>query len=210
MNYRWFTITTEVNAVTGEPVTTQQRFVTKHDAGEFAADWARENPSGSTVVYRQKDRQATLEYSFSDGHLCKRNLSAKPAASRRNARNWSEQVEVDIQNLGYTEDQARTIRRRFFDICKQALARGESVETPAGTISVQESPRERRRVRNYHGEWKLQRLFLQPKRVRFKPDENLYPSPPPIPLPPEPAPPPPPLSLQPRSIGIAWTRRGFK
>ena len=77
---------------------------------------------------------------------------------------------LEVQKRGFTFDQSRAVVKAIWEIIKEALRRGESVDVPPlGRFSIQESPKPRLRI----SLGKLQHLHRKSKRVVFQPHPDL-------------------------------------
>jgi nucleoid DNA-binding protein len=80
-----------------------------------------------------------------------------------------EDLIADIQKLGYSIRESREVLNTVLDIIKARLAKGSKVSLPIGDLSVVPGPKERRM-------WRLDKIVTQyknPKRIKFKPKEDL-------------------------------------
>jgi nucleoid DNA-binding protein len=74
-----------------------------------------------------------------------------------------EYLELELQKRTFTFRQARQVVDAIWESIKDALKRGEDVETPLGRFQVVERPEPRKRLRL----GKIQRLYRQRKKVVF-------------------------------------------
>ena len=70
---------------------------------------------------------------------------------------------LELQKLGLTFDKAREVVDAIWESIKDALKRGEDVETPLGRFQVVERPEPRMRLRL----GKIQQLYRRRKKVVF-------------------------------------------
>ncbi len=89
---------------------------------------------------------------------------------RTAASNGRDLLALEVQRRGFTFDQSRAVVKAIWEIIKDALRRGESVDVPPlGRFSIQESPKPRLRISLD----KLQHLHRKSKQVVFQPHPDL-------------------------------------
>lgn len=168
-------------------------FPSKRVAAAFAAQRVQDHPAEEVIVISRRGQQVRLRFRLEDDVVqterC-RGPKRRPARREAEPQNAAA-IDEAIRALGYTGEEAKTIREVMVGAWTAALARGESVETPLGVISVTAAPQVRPRYdplqRRRTGERKLQKVFQKHrKRIRFKPRKDVFPNPKSVPLPPPP------------------------